>query len=159
MYAKLHSVAASNNRDHSIIACLRHIYTGVALCAHPVRGESHLQCNTNKEVATTFPPFYNEPHRSRGLFVKAAPGTTFTPWPQHDFVAIGKPKRHVRKASHCGSKQQYRSPDKITLLLLVCTTYIWVLFFAHILFVVNRTFNTTPTKRLQQFQHALRPPL
>jgi len=26
-------------RDHSIIACLRHIYMGVILRAHPVRGE------------------------------------------------------------------------------------------------------------------------
>jgi len=65
-------------------------------------------------------------------------------------VAIGKPERHVRKASHCGSKQQQRSPDdEITLLLLVRATYIRVLFFAHIPFVVNRTFNATPTERLQ----------
>jgi len=39
----------------------------------------------------------------------------------------------------------------ITLLLLVRATYIWVLFFAHIPFVVNRTFNATLTERLQQF--------
>jgi len=37
----------------------------------------------------------------------------------------------------------------ITLLLLVHTTYIWVLFLTHIPFVVNRTFNATPTERLQ----------
>jgi len=38
------------------------------------------------------------------------------------------------------------------ILLLVHATYIWMLFFAHIPFVVNRTFNATPTrpKRLQQ---------
>ena len=35
-------------------------------------------------------------------------------------------------------------------LLLVRTTYIWVLFFAHISFVVNRTFNATSAERLQQ---------
>ena len=29
------------------------------LAAH---GESHLQHNANREVATTSPPFYNEPH-------------------------------------------------------------------------------------------------
>jgi len=29
--------------------------------------------------------------------------------------------------------------------------YIWVLLFAHIPFVVSRTFNTTPTKRLPQW--------
>jgi len=28
-----------------------------------------------------------------------------------DIVAIGKPEWQVRKASHCGSKQQYRSPE------------------------------------------------
>jgi len=38
----------------------------------------------------------------------------------------------------------------LTLLLLVRTTYIWVLFFTHIPFVVNCTFNTMPTERLQQ---------
>jgi len=52
-------------------------------------------------------------------------------------LAIGKPELQVRKASHCGSKQQWRSHAMITLLLLVRATYIWVLFFAHIPFVVN----------------------
>ena len=42
-----------------------------------------------------------------------------------DSVAIGNPERHVRKASHRGSKQQKRSPDEITLLLLVRATYIY----------------------------------
>ena len=34
-------------RDHFIIACLRHIYLCVALCSHPVRGASHFQRNVN----------------------------------------------------------------------------------------------------------------
>jgi len=40
----------------------------------------------------------------------------------------------------------------ITLLLLVHAThrYIWVLFFVHIPFVVNHTFNAMPKERLQQ---------
>jgi len=38
----------------------------------------------------------------------------------------------------------------ITLLLFVHATYIRVLFFAHIPFMVNRTLNATPTERLQQ---------
>jgi len=79
---------------------------GVILHAHPVRGESHNQRNTTGEVATTFPPFYNEPHQSHVLCVKVELGTTFTSWSQHHFVAIGNPERHVRKASHRGSKQQ-----------------------------------------------------
>jgi len=56
-------------------------------------------------------------------------------------------ERHMRKASHCGSKQQQRSHDMITLLLLVRATYTWALFFTHIPFVVNRTFNATPTEK------------
>jgi len=70
-------------------------------------------------------------------------------FPVVESVAIGKPERQVRKASHCGIKQQCRSPDEITLLLLVRATYIWVLFFAYIPFVVNRAFNVTLTERLQ----------
>jgi len=38
----------------------------------------------------------------------------------------------------------------ITLLMLVHATYIWVLFIAPIPFVVNHTFNATPTEKLQQ---------
>jgi len=50
---------------------------GAVLHAHLVRGESHNQRNTTGEVATTFPPFYNEPHLSHVLCVKAASSTTF----------------------------------------------------------------------------------
>jgi len=35
-----------------VFACLRHIYVGVSLHAHPVRGESHIQQHANREVAT-----------------------------------------------------------------------------------------------------------
>ena len=88
------------------IACSRYIYNGVILHTHPVRGESHNQRNIIVEVATTSPPFYNEPHRSHFLCVKAELGTTSTSSSQHHFVAIGNPEQHVRKASHRGSKQQ-----------------------------------------------------
>ena len=92
--------------DHSIIVCSRHIHNGVILHSHPVRGESHNQRNTTGAVATTSPPFYNEPHRSHVLCVKAEPRTTFTSWSQYHFVAIGNPEWHVHRASHRGSKQQ-----------------------------------------------------
>jgi len=39
-----------------------------------------------------------------------------------------------------------------SLLLLVRAIYIWVLFFAHIRFVVNRAFSATSTERLQQVE-------
>jgi len=47
-------------------------------------------------------------------------------------VAIGNPERHVRKASHCGSKQQWSSHAMITLLLLVRATCMYrVVLHAH----------------------------
>jgi len=56
MCAKLRTAAASNNRDHqtrSLYYCLfgprKYIFV---LRAHPVRGESHNQRNTTREVAT-----------------------------------------------------------------------------------------------------------
>jgi len=114
--------------SHTMITLLllvraTYIY-GIVLHAHPVRGESHNQRNATGVVATTSPPFYNEPHRSHVLCVKAELGTTFTSWSQHHFVAIGNPKRHMRKASHCGSKQQ-SSHTMITLLLLVRATCVY----------------------------------
>jgi len=39
-------------RGHSIAACSRHMHMGVILRAPPVRGESHIQRNANREVAT-----------------------------------------------------------------------------------------------------------
>jgi len=56
MCAKLRTVAASNNRVHptrSLCYCLfAPNVSGVVLRAYPVRGESHIQCNTSGEVAT-----------------------------------------------------------------------------------------------------------
>jgi len=103
-----HCARKQQERPHAAITlqyyCLfvPHI-CGCCSLPHPVRGESHNQHSANREVATTSPPFYDEPHQSHVLFVKSAPGTTFTSWSQHHFVAIRKPKRQVRKAS---SKQQ-----------------------------------------------------
>jgi len=65
----------------SLYYCLFTPHTCIfVLSTHPVRGESHNQRNTTGEVATTSPPFYNEPHRSHVLCVKAELGTTSTSW-------------------------------------------------------------------------------
>ena len=72
------AVIKITRRDHPIIACSRHTYLCVAVCAHPICGESHIQRNINWEVATMSPPFCSELHQSHILFVKVAPGTTFT---------------------------------------------------------------------------------
>ena len=92
-------------RDSSIIACSRHTYLCVALCAHSVRGESHFQRNANWDFVTTSPPFCNEEHLSHVPFVKVAPGTICTSWSKYRIVVIGKSEEQVRKASQCSSNQ------------------------------------------------------
>ena len=66
------------------------------------------------------------------------------------YVAIGNLERHVRKASHRGSKQQLRSCVAISLIIAFSRHAYIVLFFAHIPFVVHHTINATPPERLQQ---------
>jgi len=39
-------------RNHTVIACSRHLYMGVVLRVHPVRGELRIQRNASGEVAT-----------------------------------------------------------------------------------------------------------
>jgi len=60
----------------------------------------------------------------------------------HSHVSMGELPRHDHSIG-------------ITLSLLVRTTYIWVLFFALIPFVVNHTFSATPAERLQQYKQIL----
>jgi len=46
-------------RDHSIIACSRHLDIGVVLRAHSFHGELRIQRNASREVATPQVPFFN----------------------------------------------------------------------------------------------------
>jgi len=39
-------------RNHSVTACSRHVYIGVVLCAHSIRGEPCIQRNASGEVTT-----------------------------------------------------------------------------------------------------------
>jgi len=49
-------------------ACSRYTYNGVIIHAHPVRGESHIQRNTTREVATPyFPTFSADPEHKESL--------------------------------------------------------------------------------------------
>jgi len=68
----------SSHATITVLLLVRSTYMGVVLRSHPVRGEPHIQRNANREVATTSPLFYKEPHRSHALFSKAVPGKTFT---------------------------------------------------------------------------------
>jgi len=44
--------AEITRHNRSVIACSCHIYMGVILRPHPIRGESHIQRNANREFAT-----------------------------------------------------------------------------------------------------------
>jgi len=84
--------------------------------------KSHFQYNALPEVATAYPRFCNEPHPLHVLFVNVVPGTTFPSLSNHHFVVIRKAEQQVRKASHCGTKQQ-RSYVLLILFLLIRTTW------------------------------------
>jgi len=92
MCAKLRTVAASNNRDHAsqslllFFARATHIY----FCSSRISRSWWIIQSTQHtgEVATTSPPFYNEPLGSHVLCVKAELGTTSTSWSQHHFVGV-----------------------------------------------------------------------
>jgi len=100
--ATLHTVTSSNDRNHSIIACSRHMYLCVALCAHPICGESHFQRNINWEIATTSAPFCSErTYRTFFLWM------LYLAPPSHPvqsttllWLETGKPRWQVCKASH-----------------------------------------------------------
>jgi len=93
--AKLHIVAANNNRDHLRRSrssyTSHHVNIGRASMPYSlyyclfaphiwVLFFAHIQCNANWEVATTCLPFNNELHQLHVLFVKASHSTTFTSW-------------------------------------------------------------------------------
>ena len=87
-------------RDHSIIACLHHIYMGAALCTHPIRGESHIQSNTNWEVATISP-----------LFAMIRTDRTFFLWRLHQ----ARPVTLVTAPFFCNRKARAASAQSFTL--------------------------------------------
>ena len=151
-----HCGSKQQQNSHAMITLLllvRATYMyGVVLHAHPVRGESHNQRNTTGKVATTSLPFYNEPHRSHVLCVKAELRTTFTSWSQDHFVAIGNPEQRMHKASTVAASNNRVHVPWSHYHCLIAPHICMVLFFTHIPFVVNHTINATPPEILQQYQ-------
>ena len=130
--------------DHSIIACSRHIDVLLFFAHIPLWWITHLkQCQWRD--CYNIPPFCNEPHNVLWRLYTAR-----LPHPGHSTILLRseKPERHVRKASHCGSKQQRSSHAMITIVACSRHRHTWSLHTSR--FMVNHTFNTTPTERLQQ---------
>jgi len=74
--AKLHTVAASNNWDHPIIACSWHIHKWVIFFAHIPFMVNRTFNECQQRRCNNIPSFYNKQHRSHVLFAKSAPGMT-----------------------------------------------------------------------------------
>jgi len=123
---------------------------GVILYAHPVLGESHIQCNAIREVAAPSLLFYYEPHWSHLPFVKSAPGTAFTSWSQHHLLRLESLSGKCTKL-HIVAASNNRGHMPWPLYYCLFAPHIWVFFFLHIPFMVNHTFHAMPpTERLQQ---------
>jgi len=93
MSAKLHTVAASNNRDHapqSLYYCLFAPHMCWRFSSRTSSSWWITHSTQRQRSGCNNIPFYNEPHRSYVLCRKAELGTTSTSWSQHHFVAIGK---------------------------------------------------------------------
>jgi len=126
MCTKLRTVAASNNGVHmpwSLHYCLftPHICM-VLFFMHMPFVVNHTFNTTSPERLQQHPLLFTTNRTDRTFFVWRL---TLTSWSQHHFVAIGNPERHMCKASHCGSKQQWSSHAMITLLLLVRAIYMY----------------------------------
>jgi len=154
MCAKLHTVAASNTRDHttrSLYYCLfaPHIRS-IVLRAHSVHGEPHIQRNVSREVATTIP-----------LFLQRTAPITHSFWEdltRHNLHILVTATFCCDWEAWAASAQSFTLWQQVTrddtpwsLYYYLFAPHIYVvLFCAHIPSVVNRTFSATPAERLQQ---------
>jgi len=119
---------------------------GVVRHVHPVSGDSHNQRNTTEEVTTTSPPFYNEPHRSFMWRLNSARPSHSG----HSTILLQSEIPSDMCAKLCVVAASNNIMLAISFTIASRATYIMVLFFAHIPFVVNHTINATPPERLQQ---------
>jgi len=151
--AKLHTVAATNNRNlatRSLYCCLFAPHTSVLFFMN-------ILFMVNRTFnATSIKRLHQHPF----LFTMNRTGRTFflwrlhLAWPSHhghstSLLRMESPSGRCTKL-HTVVAGNKRSPDEITLLLLVWVTYmsIWMIFFTHIPFMVNYTFNTIVSREV-----------
>jgi len=127
---------------------------GALLCAHPVRGESHNQQNTTREVATTSLPFLR---RTALIACSLCKGRT-----RHELHILVAAPFCCDWKSRVACAQSFALWQQATIEItrrdhsIACSRHIHIfLFFAHILFVVNHTINTTPQASYYMLGHLL----
>ena len=138
-------------RDHSVIACSRHIYI-ILFFAHIPFMVNHTINSTPMERLQQHPLLFTTNRTDRTFFcVKAELGKTSTSWSQHHFISIGKSRAAC--AQSFGLWLQATRVHACDHSIIACSRHIYILlYFAHILFVVNHTINATPPESLQHYQ-------
>ena len=166
MSAKLRTVAASNNRVHmpwSLYYCLfaPHICM-VLFFTHIPFMVNHTINATRLERLQQHPLLFTTNHTDRTFFVWRL-NSAQSPHPGHSTILL----RSEIPSSTCtklrtvaASNNRVHMPRSLDYCLFAPHIYIYIyiytlLFFAHIPFVVNYTFNITPPERLQQHYHKI----
>jgi len=151
---KLHTVAASNNRDHapqSLLALLaRATYIMVLFFTHIPFVVNHTINATPPERLQQHPLLFTTNHTDRTFFVWRL-NLARPPHPDDSTILLRSEIASGMCAKlHTVAASNNRDHALESLLLLLSrATYIMVLFFMHIPFVVNHTINATPPERLQ----------
>jgi len=118
------------------IACSRYIYNGVIIHAHPVRGESQ-STQHHRRGCNNIPSFLQRTTPIARSFCED--------WTRHDlYILVTAPFSCDRKSrAACAQSfapwQQATIEILLAISLLARATCTMVLFFTHILFVVNHT--------------------
>ena len=136
-------------RDYSITACSRHIYM-VLFFTYILFVLNHAFSATPAERLQQHHLLLNKPHQLHVFCVKAAPGTTFTSWSQHNFFVIRKAQAACAESFALWQQAtvEFTWQDHS---IIACSRHIYmVLFFVHIPFMVDCTFSATPVEKLQQ---------
>ena len=137
-------------RDHSVITCSHHIDILLFFVHIPFMVNHTINATPPERLQQHLLLCTNRTNRTFSVW-RLNPAQPLHPGHSTTLLTIGKPERHVRKASHRGSKQQLSSHATIT--IIACSRHIYILlFFAHIPFMVNHTINATPLERLQHQQ-------
>jgi len=117
-----------------------------ALGPHLVRGESHIQCKASWEVAATSFPFCNWPHRLHVLFVKVSLARPSHPGHSTAMLRLESTSDNCVKLHTVEASKNRDCTSCSFYYYLFAPHIIWMMFFSHTSFVVNRTFNTTLLK-------------
>ena len=136
-------------RDYFIIACLCHLYRNVVLRAHSVRGETCIQRNASREVATTSPPF-SKNRTDSSSFCEGFTWLELHILVTAPFCCDWKSPSGMCTKLRTVAASNNKDHTQWSLYYCLFAPLIWVLFFVHIPFVVNHVFSAMPAQRLQQ---------